>query len=46
VTDHDHEVEEARWVRLDEALEMLDFKSEREVVEKARGMVEELRKSP
>jgi 8-oxo-dGTP diphosphatase len=40
VSNHDHEVEEARWVNLDEALEMLDFKSERDVVEKAREMIE------
>ena len=40
VSDYDHEVEEARWVSFDEALEMLEFKSEREVVEKARGMIE------
>jgi hypothetical protein len=33
-------VEEARWVSFDEALEMLEFKSEREVVEKARKMIE------
>lgn len=44
VSDHDHEVEEARWVRFEEAIEMLAFKSEREVVEKARGMIEGLRK--
>jgi 8-oxo-dGTP pyrophosphatase MutT (NUDIX family) len=41
VSNHDHEVEEARWVSFEEALEMLDFKSEREVVEKAREMIEE-----
>lgn len=40
VADHDHEVEEARWVSFDEALDMLEFKSEREVVEKARNMIE------
>lgn len=40
VADHDHEVEEARWVSFDEALDMLEFKSEREVVEKARKMIE------
>ena len=40
VSDHDHEVEEARWVSIDEAIEMLDFKSEREVIEKARVMIE------
>ena len=45
VADHDHEVEEARWVSLDEAIEMLDFKSEREVVEKAREMIAALEKS-
>ena len=44
VANHDHEVEEARWVSFDEALEMLDFKSERDVVEKARAMIEEQRK--
>lgn len=40
VSDHDHEVEEAKWVSFDEALEMLEFKSEREVVEKARQMID------
>jgi len=40
VSDHDHEVEEARWVGFEQALEMLEFKSEREVVEKARKMIE------
>jgi 8-oxo-dGTP diphosphatase len=35
VTDHDHEVEESRWVSFEEAIAMLEFKSERGVVEKA-----------
>ena len=39
VSDHDREVAEARWVSLDTAIDMLAFKSEREVVEKARKMV-------
>ena len=39
VSNHDHEVEEARWVSFEEAIEMLAFKSEREVVEKAREMI-------
>jgi 8-oxo-dGTP pyrophosphatase MutT (NUDIX family) len=39
VSDHDHEIEEASWVSFDEAVEMLAFKSERGVVEKARQMV-------
>lgn len=35
VADHDHEVGEARWVKPDEALEMLAFRAEKGVVEKA-----------
>jgi 8-oxo-dGTP diphosphatase len=45
VSDHDHEVQEARWVSLEQALELLDFKGERDVVEKAREMIAELRDS-
>jgi 8-oxo-dGTP diphosphatase len=40
VADHDHEIAEARWVSFDEAIEMLAFKSEHGVVEKAREMIE------
>jgi 8-oxo-dGTP pyrophosphatase MutT (NUDIX family) len=40
ISEHDHEIEEARWVSFDEATEMLEFKSEREVVEQAREMIE------
>jgi 8-oxo-dGTP pyrophosphatase MutT (NUDIX family) len=36
VEDHDHEVEEARWVEIGEAIEMLAFESEREIMRKAR----------
>jgi 8-oxo-dGTP pyrophosphatase MutT (NUDIX family) len=39
VSNHDHEVAEARWVGIDEAIGMLAFKSERAVVEKAREMI-------
>ncbi|HMB21655.1 MAG: NUDIX hydrolase [Chloroflexota bacterium] len=39
VSDHDHEVEEARWVNFDEALALLEFKSERDVAEKAQEMI-------
>jgi 8-oxo-dGTP pyrophosphatase MutT (NUDIX family) len=39
VTDHDHEVAEAHWVSFEEAIKMLVFKSEREVVEKAQEMI-------
>ena len=45
VTNHDHEVEEARWVSFEEALKLLDFKSERDVVEKAREMIAGLKNS-
>ena len=42
VKDHDHEIAEARWVRFEKAIEMLAFKSERGVVEKARIRIAEL----
>jgi 8-oxo-dGTP pyrophosphatase MutT (NUDIX family) len=35
VADHDAEVEEARWVRLDEALAQLTYRGEREMVQRA-----------
>ena len=44
VSNHDHEVAEARWVNLEEAIEMLAFKSEKQVVEKAREMIEAQRR--
>ncbi|MFN2567253.1 MAG: NUDIX hydrolase [Gemmatimonadaceae bacterium] len=39
VSDHDHEVAEARWVASDEAIELLAFKNERGVVAKAAAMI-------
>jgi 8-oxo-dGTP pyrophosphatase MutT (NUDIX family) len=42
VSGHDHEIAEARWVSFEEAIEMLAFKSERGVVEKARSAIEEM----
>jgi 8-oxo-dGTP pyrophosphatase MutT (NUDIX family) len=33
--DHDHEIEEARWMPLTEAVEALTFKGEREMVHRA-----------
>jgi 8-oxo-dGTP pyrophosphatase MutT (NUDIX family) len=39
VKDHDHEIAEARWVKFETAIEMLAFKSEREVVEKAQTLI-------
>jgi 8-oxo-dGTP pyrophosphatase MutT (NUDIX family) len=41
VENHDAEVIEARWVKADEAIEMLAFKSEKSVVEKALQMLPE-----
>ena len=37
LADHDHEVEEARWFTLDQAIEMVAFKSERQILEEARS---------
>ena len=39
VRDHDHEVNEARWVEITEAAAMLAFANERKVVEKAGAMI-------
>lgn len=42
VRDHDHEVSEARWVMIDDAVEMLAFDGEKKVVARAREMIESL----
>ena len=39
VADHDDEVNEACWVEIDQAIELLAFDSERKVVEKAKTMI-------
>jgi len=39
VLNHDHEVEESRWVSFENAIEMLAFESEREVVVKAQEVI-------
>jgi 8-oxo-dGTP diphosphatase len=39
VSQHDHEVNEARWVEIAEAAGMLSFANEKKVVEKARVMI-------
>lgn len=44
VSDHDHEIAEARWVSFDQAIGMLAFKSERGVMEKARTMISAMSK--
>lgn len=40
VEDHDDEVFEARWEAVDDALRMLVFKNERDIVERAMRMIE------
>jgi 8-oxo-dGTP pyrophosphatase MutT (NUDIX family) len=40
--DHDNEVKEARWVNIDEGHGMLTFKSEKEIVARAKEMIESL----
>jgi 8-oxo-dGTP diphosphatase len=40
VQDHDHEVDEARWVPVDEAVEMLAFASERKVARQAVDLLD------
>jgi 8-oxo-dGTP pyrophosphatase MutT (NUDIX family) len=40
VRDHDHEVNEARWLKIDEAINVLAFDSEKKIVERARELVE------
>ncbi len=42
VSDHDFEVNEARWVEINEAQQMLSFKNEQQVVAKAQGMISKL----
>jgi 8-oxo-dGTP pyrophosphatase MutT (NUDIX family) len=39
--DHDHEVHEARWIPIDEARELLAFKNEKDVMDKAKGILAE-----
>ena len=39
VQDHDHEVVEARWVEIEQAIDWLAFESEREIMRKARSTI-------
>jgi 8-oxo-dGTP pyrophosphatase MutT (NUDIX family) len=39
VRDHDHEVNEARWFNIDEAIEKLAFDSEKKIMEKAKELI-------
>ena len=42
VANHDYEIAEARWTKSEEALKMLAFMSEKEIVEKAIKLINEL----
>lgn len=39
VEDHDHEVEEARWVEINQAINMLAFESEKDMVRKLKEWI-------
>jgi len=39
--DHDHEVDEARWFSIDEAIDKLSYKSEKEIMHKAKRMIKD-----
>jgi hypothetical protein len=42
VANHDHEIEESRWVSFGEATRLLAFKSERGVMEKAWEIIKKM----
>lgn len=42
VTDHDHEVNEARWVEIQEALRMLTFDSDRNIMRMALEKIQKI----
>jgi 8-oxo-dGTP pyrophosphatase MutT (NUDIX family) len=42
VANHDHEVTEARWVKIEDAIEMLAFKAEKTIVEKAFNLLRQV----
>jgi 8-oxo-dGTP pyrophosphatase MutT (NUDIX family) len=44
--DHDWEMEDAGWYSLEQALELMSFKGEKEALEKAEKQIEELSKQP
>lgn len=42
VGNHDHEVHEARWVKVEAVLNLLTFKNERAIAERAQVMISEI----
>ncbi|HAO93374.1 MAG: hypothetical protein A2X93_08215 [Deltaproteobacteria bacterium GWC2_56_8] len=45
VEDHDSEADECRWVSIDEAISLMRFKDEKDILEKARRMIEEIKRA-
>lgn len=41
-SDHDHEVNEARWVEMDEAARMLTYDTEKQVIHRAKELIAHL----
>ncbi len=41
-SDHDWEVDECRWFDIDTAIGLMKFKDEREIISKAKSMIEEI----
>ena len=39
VREHDHEVNDARWVNIDDAIKMLAFDNEKKIMEKAKELI-------
>jgi 8-oxo-dGTP pyrophosphatase MutT (NUDIX family) len=39
VRDHDHEVNDARWVNIDDAIELLAFDNEKKIMEKVKELI-------
>jgi 8-oxo-dGTP pyrophosphatase MutT (NUDIX family) len=40
IDQHDHEFDEVRWFQLEEALEIMSYPTEREVVERSAGLLD------
>ena len=40
IDQHDHEFDEVRWFQLEEALEIMSYPTEREVVQRAAGLLD------
>ena len=43
ISNHDYEVEDAKWFPIDEALDKVNYKSERELIEKAGKRLKEIK---